>query len=426
MAFLFLLWGVVNVILVYNVFRPLQWSNNGLFIFSTFVLGWLIGDLVFHWIVFNLGVVLLFYFSGALDNIVGQTALILMTASCFALAVRIEQLFRLPSLVQQQMNVALGIGYEEQILSQFRQNFTPSRFDWKVYWNPTSLLKNPNIDIIRNIVFHENDDFCLKLDIYRPKQHTGACPVLLQIHGGAWTIGTKIQGIPLMTRMAAQGWACFAITYRLSPKAIFPDHVIDCKQAICWIKENGTQYGADPNFIILTGGSAGGHLAALTALTPNHEEFQPGFESADTAVQGCVAFYGIYDFAAPFKDRMQKPLAKLLEIVTDSTPENNPQLYCKASPTQQIFENPPPFMIIQGEADALVSIGEARKFYQLLQEANTHHLTFLQLPLVEHGFDTLPTLTTQSVLPAVEQYLSLLRTEYVSQHAKAGTYPAHD
>ncbi len=425
MAFLFLLWSVVYAVLTYNVFRPLQWSNNGLFTFSTFILGWLVGDLAPHWIVFNLGVVLLFYFGGALESIAGQFALILTMVSCLALVFRMVKLFRLPPLVQQQMRTALGNDYEQKILPPFRQHLTPFGFDWNVYWNPTLLLKNPKIDIIRDIVFHENDDSCLKLDVYRPQQHTGACPVLLQIHGGAWTVGTKIQGIPLMTRMAAAGWICFAITYRLSPQTVFPAHLIDCKRAINWIKEQGIAYGANPDFIVVTGGSAGAHLAALTALTPNHREFQPGFEEIDTNVQGCVAFYGIYDFITPFQDSRQEPLAKLLKIVMGSTPEISPELYRQASPVRQVSEKPPPFLILQGEIDALVSINEAKQFYQVLQEANTPHLTFLQLPLVEHAFDTLPTLPTQSVLPAVEQYLSLLRTEYVSEHLQDDSSVTH-
>src|SRR5690349_8675258 len=99
-----------------------------------------------------------------------------------------------------------------------------------------------------------------------------------------------------MNYLASLGWVCVAINYRLSPRATFPDHIIDVKRAIAWVKANIAEYGGDPDFVVITGGSAGGHLSALAALTPNDPEYQPGFEDADTTVQACVPFYGVYDF----------------------------------------------------------------------------------------------------------------------------------
>ena len=108
----------------------------------------------------------------------------------------------------------------------------------------------------------------------------GRRPTLLQIHGGAWIVGSKNeQGIPLMLHLAARGWVCVSANYRLSPRATFPDHLVDVKRAIAWIREHGAEYGANPDFLVVTGGSAGGHLAALVALTANDPEYQPGFEA---------------------------------------------------------------------------------------------------------------------------------------------------
>ena len=138
------------------------------------------------------------------------------------------------------------------------------------------------------------------LDLYLPagEDTIKDAPVLLQIHGGAWTIGEKDhQGRPLMNQMAAQGWVCVAINYRLSPRDAWPAHIVDVKRAIAWIKDNIADYGGDPDYIAITGGSAGGHLTALAALTAGDPEFQPGFEDADTSVQAAVPFYGVYDFA---------------------------------------------------------------------------------------------------------------------------------
>ena len=121
-------------------------------------------------------------------------------------------------------------------------------------------------------------------------------PVLVYIHGGAWIIGDKRQqGIPMMHELASRGWVCVAINYRLSPRATWPAHIVDCKRAVAWVREHIAEYGGDPGFIAVSGGSAGGHLSSLLALTPNQPEWQPGFEDLDTSVDACLPFYGVYD-----------------------------------------------------------------------------------------------------------------------------------
>ncbi len=119
---------------------------------------------------------------------------------------------------------------------------------------------------------------------------------MVYIHGGAWIIGDKReQGFPMLLEFARRGWVCVTINYRLSPKATWPDHIVDCKMAIAWVKEHIAEYGGDPGFIAVSGGSAGGHLSALLALTPGDRSFQPGFEDKDTSVDACVPVYGVYD-----------------------------------------------------------------------------------------------------------------------------------
>ena len=98
------------------------------------------------------------------------------------------------------------------------------------------------------------------------------------------------------SHLAANGWVGFNANYRLSPGATFPDHLVDLKRALAWIREHADEYGVDPDFVVVTGGSAGGHLTALMALTANDPRYQPGFEDADTSVQAAVPFYGVYDF----------------------------------------------------------------------------------------------------------------------------------
>ena len=86
--------------------------------------------------------------------------------------------------------------------------------------------------------------------------------------------------------MASHGWLVVDADYRLSPSARMPDHIVDVKRAIAWTREHAADYGGDPRFIVITGGSAGGHRSHSAALTANQREWQPGFEDADTRVQG--------------------------------------------------------------------------------------------------------------------------------------------
>lgn len=140
-----------------------------------------------------------------------------------------------------------------------------------------------------------------RLDLYRRRGGTAGAPVLVQIHGGAWVIGDKgQQGLPLMLHLAARGWVCVAINYRRSPQVQMPEHLVDCKRALHWVRTHAAEYGGDPSFVAVTGGSAGGHLAAMTALTANDPRLQPGFEDADTGVDACVPMYGVYDLAPLF------------------------------------------------------------------------------------------------------------------------------
>src|SRR6185503_18791704 len=144
--------------------------------------------------------------------------------------------------------------------------------------------------------------------------------------------------------LAAHGWVVVSVNYRLSPRFTFPDHIIDVKAAIRWIREHGPEYGADPAFIAVTGGSAGGHLAALAALTPDDPEYQPGFEGVDTSVQACVPFYGVYDFTDRKGIWKRSLLLPMLERhIMKKRLKDAPEAFDRASPMSRARADAPPF-----------------------------------------------------------------------------------
>jgi acetyl esterase/lipase len=267
---------------------------------------------------------------------------------------------------------------------------------------------DPQVERIKDIPYGEAG-VRNHLDVYRRADHPTGCPTLVQVHGGAWVIGTKDQqGRPLMLEMARRGWVCFAPNYRLSPRATWPDHVVDVKAAIAWVREHGAEYGADPGFLVLTGGSAGGHLVSLAALTANDPSYQPGFEDADTTVQGCVPYYGVYDIAMETGTRAAKVRHRTLmtRLVMKTREE---EAFRKASPLARVHADAPPFLVIHGRNDTLVPVEEARLLVERLRATSSNPVIYLELPGTQHAFDVFPSVRSDAVVRAVARFLEALR-----------------
>jgi acetyl esterase/lipase len=264
----------------------------------------------------------------------------------------------------------------------------------------------------------------LLLDVYEPAdadarrpQHARR-PAIIQIHGGGWVIGDKReQGLPLLNHLATNGWVGFNVNYRLSPRAVFPDHLIDIKRAIAWIREHADEYNIDPNFLVVTGGSAGGHLTALTGLTPNDPVYQPGFESADTSVQGAVPFYGVYCF----RDRLDLCVPGFVGFIERTVMKvrvsQNPDAFRAASPLDRIGEHAPPFFVIHGDRDTLAPVGYAREFVKQLREVSPEPVAYAELHGAQHAFDIFYSPRASRAVEGVERFVTGLHERYLARHA---------
>ncbi|ANW65936.1 carboxylesterase [Mycobacterium sp. djl-10] len=247
------------------------------------------------------------------------------------------------------------------------------------------------------------------LDVWRlPELPAGRpAPVLLQIPGGAWALSEKRgQAYPLMSRLVSLGWICVSINYSRSPGRAFPSHIIDVKRAIAWVREHIADYGGDPDYIAVTGGSAGGHLAALAALTPGDTALQPGFEHADTSVQAAVPFYGAYDLTnAATMTPLMVPF--LEHFVMRASLAEDRQRYEAASPTHHVRADAPPFFVLHGRDDAVIPQAQARDFVAALRGAGAEVVTYAELPNAHHAFDHLATVRSQLAADAVAQFLGI-------------------
>lgn len=246
------------------------------------------------------------------------------------------------------------------------------------------------------------------LDVWRHRDlpRDGRAPVLVQIPGGAWMVGSKRgQAHPLMTHLVERGWVCVSINYRLSPRSTWPDHIIDVKRALAWTKAHIADYGGDPDWVAVTGGSAGGHLCALAALTAGDPRFQPGFVDADTSVRAAVPFYGIYDFTGEV-DLHPLLTPSLSTYVFKQSRRQFPDTYRAASPMAYVRPDAPPFFILHGSNDSLVPVEQARAFSARLRDTSTSPVVYAELPEAQHAFDIFGSPRAAHTAVAVEQFLA--------------------
>lgn len=354
--------------------------------------------------------------SGALDSGLGVLALLILVATWPGLIWSIRQSAKAEATVEEALKEGLGNDYRNRIppaVSHLLRN----KVGFGDWFNPAPIAP-PGVEVIRHIPYGPAG-VRQQLDIYRPRFiPEQGCPVLLQIHGGAWMIGDKGgQALPLMHHLASKGWICVAANYRLSPSVGFPTHLEDCKRALCWIRKHGGEYGMDPSFVAVTGGSAGGHLSALMGLTANREELQVDDPAIDTSVQACIPFYGVYDFLVRYN---QHPNRKVYERfltgkVLHETVQDNPALWDLASPVAQIHPDAPPYMVVHGTHDSLAAVAEGRVFSRKLRETSTAPVVYLEMPGAEHAWEVIHSLRTEHTIDGVHRFLEWVRAGNAGQ-----------
>ena len=382
--------------------RAVPWVTFGTALLAT--------ELSWIWLPLQVLLAWLLCEGGALDSGLGVLALLVLLGTWPGLLWSIRETTKAEEAIEQALRAGLGNDYRNRIppsvshLLRGQVSFS----DWR---NPVA-FKRRDVEVIRHIPYGPAG-VRQQLDIYRPRVlPEGGCPVLLQIHGGAWMVGDKGgQALPLMYHLASKGWICVAANYRLSPSVAFPTHLHDCKAALCWIRQHGAEYGMDPNFVAVTGGSAGGHLTALMGLTANRPELQPDHPETDTSVQAAIPFYGVYDFLVRYD---QHPNRKVYERfvtgrILHETLEDNPALWDLASPVAQVHPDAPPFMVLHGTHDSLAAVNEGRVFCQKLREVSRNPVVYVEMPGAEHAWELVHSLRTEHTIDGVHRFLEWVR-----------------
>ena len=405
MSWAYLIVSVAALCFTLNALRPIR--RPGSVALASFFAGWLTDELALHHLCIQIALAIVFASLGALSDWPGWIGLATAHFSWVGLLISHKKSRHARRVLETALHEGLhgGNGSGEPPV--------PLKISPKLEWGRLARvfpIRRPNVERVRNIPYADSAGRRLKLDVYRHRDRPSNRPALLFIHGGGWVIGSKgQQGLCTVNHFAERGWVCFNANYRLSPRATFPDHLIDVKRAIRWVREHGEEYGADPDFLVLAGGSAGGHLTSLATLTANDPQYQPGFEDVDTSVSACVPLYGVYDFSNSFGHWPYRSFHRLLaRLIVKKSRRKHPEVYEALSPILQVDGTAPPFCLIHGENDSLVPPAEAREFARALREHEAAPVVHAELPGAQHAFEIFPSVRQSYVMRAMERFCAFV------------------
>jgi len=386
---IYLVATLIGLLHTYNAFWPVR-RNKVLFVWSFFA-SWLTIEGAWFHIAWQMAATAVFVSLGALDTWPGWLGLALSLVSWVGLVVLWRQSRATSTIVD--TSIADVTGAQAHGKRGRRRH----------------------VRITRDVVYATEGGQRQKLDVFQPAEAAPGDrrPVILQIHGGAWVLGSKNeQGLPLLRRMVANGWIGVNANYRLCPAATWPEPLVDLKRAVAWVRGHADEYGMDPSFIAVTGGSAGGHLTALMALTANDPRYQPGFEDADTSLQAAVPFYGVYDWtnrSGASSDELRRWL--LEPLIVKAFYDQEPERFRDASPIDVVHADAPPFFVLHGDHDTLAPVQDARLFVDGLRAVSTEPVLYAELAGAQHAFDVFTSPRTERAIRGVERFLRWARAE---------------
>lgn len=257
-------------------------------------------------------------------------------------------------------------------------------------------LHTPPITIDTAVELGDSEGVQLLGDVYHPPQ-PGPHPIVLVLHGGGWSSGSRSEGQTASRALAAAGFLVVASDYRLAPAHHFPAQLADVQIALRWIRAHATALGGDPTRIALLGRSAGAQLALLTAANPQ------------SGVVAVIGFYSPVDFTAGWLDPGWPDPLHARSIFSDyfgGGLAELPEQYREASPINHTDHPLPPTLLIYGRADQLVHLRFGQALVDRLRAGGTPTV-FITIPWAEHAFDAIPHgLGGQLALHQVELFLN--------------------
>ena len=231
-------------------------------------------------------------------------------------------------------------------------------------------------DIFPNVTYAKASNVELKLDLYLPHNRTNPTPTLILFHGGGWVDGQKERNVLYLLPYLAMGWSAINVEYRTGHQSPAPAAVEDTRCALRWITNHAREYSLDTSKFVLTGTSAGGHLALITGMLPANNVFDrqctvDGGTRWNTAtvpevkVAAIVNWFGIGDVA----DLLDGPNAKNYAREWFGSMSNPEQLGKQLSPVNYVRAGLPPIITIHGELDDVAPYSHAVRLHAALDKA---------------------------------------------------------
>ncbi len=247
--------------------------------------------------------------------------------------------------------------------------------DWAA-WLGYEYRVNPNV----TYKIASNAD--QKLDVYTPRGVSEPNPTVIYIHGGGWVGGSKESSILSILPYLEMGFSVVNVEYRLGRIARAPAAVEDCRCALRWVFSNAEQYKFDTNRLVVTGNSAGGHLALTTGMFNTSAGFDAECPSRDDpSVSAIINYYGITDVS----DLMAgKPNEKTYTVSWLGSQNDRQEIADSVSPIHHVNSNLPPILTIHGDADNIVPYSHAVDLHELLDKAGVEN-QLLTIPGAGHG-----------------------------------------
>ncbi len=215
-------------------------------------------------------------------------------------------------------------------------------------------------------VYGSQNGVALKLDIWKPRDSNSPAPTLIYFHGGGWVFGDRTGAVPNVIPYVDMGWNVVNVEYRMAATSLAPAAVEDCRCALRWVIRNAKEYNIDPERLVLSGHSAGGHLALITALLQSDAGLDrncPGTEPLQVAA--VVNWYGITDVA----DLLDGPNMKDYAVMWLGTQHDRTEVARRVSPLMNVRKGLPPIITIHGDADDVVPYSHALRLRDALDKA---------------------------------------------------------
>lgn len=241
-------------------------------------------------------------------------------------------------------------------------------------------------DIKRDIEFAKVGDRSLELDLHLPKRQVA--PLIVYVHGGAWRGGSR--GSMPLEALVEEGFAVASVDYRLSTEAAFPAQVHDIKAAIRFLRARQSQLGIDAGTIVISGSSAGGHLAALVGVSNGHKELEGSVGEhlgQSSNVQGIVSFFGGSDLTTILGQSTEHGLSvrvPALQLLLGGQPSEKPELARLASPVFHVDAGDPPLLLIHGDADPQMPPEQSKELAAAYEKAK-RPVQLVIIPGAVHG-----------------------------------------